>query len=122
MSRILISFESRVRRADPFDAGRCLTLLHPMPAALRGSTGSILDSVHRRKIFFAHRVIRGGGRAVGRPSSRHPLRPLPSAPSKKKFFAKTTCLARNVTRIHDVEPRITAVSQGWPRQESRGSN
>src|SRR3954464_6662094 len=117
MSRILISFESRVRRADPFDAGRCLTLLHPMPAALRGSTGSILDSVHRRKIFFAHRVIRAGGRAVGCPSSGHPP---PSAPSKKKLFAKTTCIARNVTRIHDVEPRITAVSEGWPRQESRG--
>jgi hypothetical protein len=112
MSRILIVIrESRSPRRS-VRRGTLLTLLHPMPAALRGSTGSILDSVHRRKIFFAHRVIRGPGRAVGCPSSGHPLRPLPSPASKKTLFAKTTCIARNVTRIHDVEPHLTAVSEG----------
>ncbi|MFL5373237.1 MAG: hypothetical protein ACJ78T_04550, partial [Myxococcales bacterium] len=37
----------------------------------------------------------------------------------RKLFTKTTWIARNVTRIHDVEPRITAVSErGFARDHA----
>jgi len=59
-----------------------------MPAALRGSTGSILDSLHRRKIFFAHRVIRR------RAGSRLPLERPPAASAAQGLRRKRHCLQR----------------------------
>src|SRR4051812_21876601 len=110
MSRILIVIrESRSPRRS-VRRGTLADSTPPHAAAFRGSTAPywIRFTVARSFLRIASSGVPGGQSAAPRTATRC-IRP-PSAPSKKKLFAKTTWIARNVTRIHDVEPRIGALS------------
>src|SRR3954453_19264080 len=88
MSRILIATrESR----SPRRSVRRGTLANSTPPHARGvprKYRSILDSLHPRKIFFAHRVIRSGGSAVGSPVEQAPAAFAPQRSIENEIVCK----------------------------------